>query len=310
MESRRSRRPEELMSQSAMETSGRAVPQPSRFAWADWKAILLRVKDEIGADNLSLVAAGIAFYCLLAFFPAMSAFVGVYGLVADARAVDQHLAMLAQIAPGPIVDLIGSQVKDLVSSSGTTLGWTTGLSLLLALWSTRSGVNALVTGLNIAYGVDNERGFFAQVFTTLALTVLLLVFALIAFAAIVAVPAILAFLPLGPVAEWVAATVRWPIVLGALLLALAALYRWGPDRPSPRIEWFSWGAAAATLLWLVGSVAFSLYVANFANYNATYGAIGAVVALLMWFYLSAFIVLLGAEWNSEMERQAEIKLGR
>lgn len=290
-----------MASASHEETEGRAAPRPSRFSWSDWKAILLRVKGEIGADNLSLVAAGVAFYAMLAIFPAIAALIGLYGFFADPAQVAQHMEMAASFMPPEAAGILTDQIEGLTADGGETAGFAAIFATLLAIWSSRSGVNALVTGLNIVYDEEDARGFFAQVLTTLGLTALLLVVGIVAIASIVVLPIILDLFNLGAAAEWIVAIGRWPIVLAAILFALAALYRFGPHRESARVEWISWGAAIATLLWLIGSAAFSLYVANFANYNETYGSIGAVIGLLMWFYLSAYIVLLGAELNAEME---------
>ncbi len=277
--------------------------RPSQFSWSDWKQILLRVKDEIGKDNVPLVAAGIAFYSMLALFPGITAMVGLYGLIAEPADVADHMNAISGLLPDGALDIIRSQTADLVSKSTTKVGLASLVAIALAIWSTRSGVVALVTGLNIVYDETDQRGFFSQLGVTIVLTVVILIVATVAVLAIIAVPAMIDFLRLGEVGEWIASIIRWPIVVFAILAALAIFYRFGPHRDNPKMAWISWGAVLATFVWIVGSAIFSVYVANFASYNEAYGSLGAVIGLLMWFYLSAFIVLLGAELNAEMEHQ-------
>lgn len=274
----------------------------ARLTWRDWKAILFRVKDETAKDNVSLVAAGVAFYALLALFPGIAAFVGAYGLVADPADVPRHLDALEDLLPAEAFGIVQGQVEDLAASGKRSLGYASIVAILLAFWSSRAGVNAMVRGLNIVYDRDERRGFFSQTFVTLMLTAMMLMVAAVAFLAILAVPAILGIFDFWWVGEWFAAVIRWPIVIAAIAAALAILYRFGPYRKEAELAWLSWGAALATFLWIVGSAAFSIYVANFAGYNETYGSLGAVIGLLMWFYLSAFIILVGAEINAEIER--------
>jgi len=208
--------------------------------------------------------------------------------------------------PDAAYALIANQVADLASAGRTELGLTSLIGIALAFWSAKSGVNALIVGLNIVYDQEEQRGFFSQRAVTLLLTGVMFSFVALAFVAIVVIPPAPDLVQMGAISEWLAAILRWPIVIGALIVALGVLYRFGPNRQEAEVAWASWGAAIATVLWMVGSAAFSLYVANFGSYNETYGALGAVIGLLMWFYLSAFIVLLGAELNAEVERQPEI----
>ncbi|MEX2617637.1 MAG: YihY/virulence factor BrkB family protein [Alphaproteobacteria bacterium] len=277
--------------------------RPFRFAWSDWKEILLRAKDEISKDNIPLIAAGIAFYAMLALFPGIAALIGLYGLIAEPADVTRHINLMSGVLPADALGIIRSQTADLASTNGTNVGLASLVAIALAIWGTRSGVNALVAGLNIAYGEQERRGILSRIGVTLVLTIIILVIATTALATIIAVPAIIGIFRLGEIGEWIVLLVRWPVIVVALLVALAIFYCFGPHRTNPRIAWISWGAVLATFLWIVGSAAFSVYVANFASYNKVYGSLGAVVGLLMWLYLSAFIVLLGAEINSEMERQ-------
>lgn len=280
---------------------GRNARKPSQFTWSDWMAIFKRTFAELSADNLTLVAAGVAFYAMLALFPGIAALVMFYGLFSDPATIQDHLSALQRFVPPEAFGLIEDQLKQVAGGGRTALGIGSILSLLLAIWSAKAGVSALITGLNIVYDEDDERGIVASLAIAFTLTLLLLVVATVAFGVVVAAPVVLDLLPLGPVATWAAAILRWPVMLAAVILAIGALYRWGPSRADARISWISWGAAIAAVVWVAGSGLFSLYVSNFANYNETYGSLGAVVGLLMWFWLSAFIVLLGAELNAEME---------
>ena len=280
---------------------GKAAAGPSQFAWSDWKAILGGVREAGQRDNLALIAAGVAFWAMLALFPAIAAVIGLYRLIADPATIRSHLETLEPLLPGSAFEIIESQVTALIQQDGG-LGIASLVAIVVSLWSARLGVKALVTGLNVVYDRADSRGFLRQILVALSLTALLIAVVLVAFAAVVVVPAIIGLLPLGDVGSWIADLARWPIALLAVAAGMILLYRYGPNRARPRVRWVLWGAAVATLLWLVASLLFSLYVANFANYNETYGSLGAIVGLLMWFYLSAFVMLLGAELNAEMER--------
>lgn len=282
---------------------GRAAWRPSQFRWADWKAILLRVFDNLGYHNVYLVAAGIAFFSMLALFPAIGALVGLYGLISDPAAIMDQLEPLQEFLPDEAYTLVSDQVSQLLSAERQTLSFASFVALGIALWSARLGVGALLDGVNIMYSERNERGFLAYYVTSFLLTIMMLIVVLCAVLAIVIVPAALQTMRLGSQAEWMANVVRWPVVLATIMFALSVLYRYGPQRTRAEVAWITWGSVLATALWLLGSLAFSWYVSNFANYNATYGSLGAIIGLMMWFYVSAYAILLGAELNAEMEHQ-------
>jgi membrane protein len=292
-----------MSSRIASSEEGRGATRPSQFRWRDWKAVLLRVYDNITYHNLFLIAAGVAFYAILALFPAIAALVALYGVVANAADIAQQLETVRRFVPADAYGLIEAQLVQLTSAGEQKLGFTSILAMLFALWSARAGVYGLVTGLNVAYSEVDERSLAKSTLLTLALTALLLVVVIAAILAIVVVPAILQIIDLESDAAWIAALVRWPILLAAVMTGIGVLYRYGPDRKQARVQWISWGSAIATGVWLLGSLLFSFYVANFANYNATYGSLGAIIGLLMWFFIGAFIVLLGAELNAELEHQ-------
>lgn len=282
---------------------GREARTPREIPQRGWKDILLRVKDRIGNDNLSIIAAGVAFYVFVALFPAIAAAVSVLGLLMQPAEVESFVASASAVLPPDALDLVRDQVHELANSPRQTLGLSLIISVALAVWSATAGVKAIMTALNIAYQEHEQRGFIKYNAQAILLTVAAIVFAVIALALVAAVPAVLQLLTIPqPLADLLNA-LRW-IILGVMfVMALAVLYRYGPSREKPQWHWVSWGAAVTTALWLGGSALFSLYVTHFAGYNKTYGALAAIVILLMWFYLTAFAILLGAELNAEMEHQ-------
>jgi membrane protein len=292
-----------MASRTGSTDEGRGATRPSQFHGRDWKAVLLRVYDNITYHNLFLIAAGVAFYAILALFPAIAALVALYGLVSDAAVIGQQLETARRFLPPDAYMLIEQQVVELTTAEEQKLGLTSIIALAFALWSARAGVYGMVTGLNVAYHETDQRSILASILLTLALTSVLMVVVIAAILAIVILPAFLQIVDLDSQAAWIAGVLRWPILLAAVMLGIGVLYRYGPDRKEARVQWISWGSVVATALWLLGSVVFSFYVSNFANYNATYGSLGAIVGLLMWFFVGAFIVLLGAELNAELEHQ-------
>ncbi|MBV8889131.1 MAG: YihY/virulence factor BrkB family protein [Alphaproteobacteria bacterium] len=275
---------------------------PARPPRRRWGRILARVWDELGRDHVSMMAAGVAFYGLLAIFPGMSALISIYGLVADPGIIERHLAELTGVLPAEALKLLSDQMNALVSAPPAKLGLGLLISLLVALWSAMSGTSMLMQALTVAYEEQDDRGILHFYALALALTVGTTVFGLVSLLLIAAVPVALEWLPMPEAWRDGVALVRWPILAGLVLIGLGLLYRLAPDRRSPRGDFLSPGTIAAAVLWLVGSAGFSIYVARFGSYDRTYGSIGAVVILLMWFYVSAYIVLAGAELNAELER--------
>lgn len=283
--------------------TGRAATRPSQLRWQDWKAIIRRVFDNLGHHNVYLIAGGISFFSILALFPAIAALIGIYGLVADPQVILAQVEALEQVLPPDAYGLIADQISQLIVTDRQALSIGSVIAIALALWSTRSGVGAMMDGVNISYSEENERGFLAYYAFSLLLTLVFVMVVIVAIASIIIVPAVLQMLRLEGVAGWLASIMRWPVLILALMFALGVLYRYGPQRHRAQISWITWGASLATILWLVGSLAYSWYVSNFANYNATYGSLGAIVGLMLWFYVGAYAILLGAELNAEMEHQ-------
>jgi membrane protein len=282
--------------------AARGARAPAAMPMRSWRRVLARVAGTVGDRNLTLIAAGCSFYALLSLAPTLAALASVYGFFADPAAIARHLDALRDIAPPAAYDIIRSQA-DALSGARTALGWTSVASVLFAVWTARIGVGALMTGVTVAYRETGSRGFLRETAATYLLTLVFIAIAAFTLGAIVVLPAVLAWVPIGDLAATVANIARWPLGLAATLLGLSVLYRYGPPRRPARLSWVSPGAVAAVALWLVGSVAFTRYLANFADYNETYGALGAVAALLMWFWLSALAALIGASINAELEHE-------
>jgi membrane protein len=288
---------------NGQEGRGRDAATPRQIPRPGWRDIALRVKEKVSKDNVSMVAAGVAFYALMAIFPALIALISLYGWFADPMQVEQQTASLTGVLPQNVQALLSTQMKDIARHAESTLGVGALAGFLVTLWSASKGIKALFTALNIAYDEEEKRGFITLNALALVMTLGALVFGIMTLALVAVLPALLGQLGLQDIARVAVSLVRWPLLAVAVIVALAVLYRYGPSRDQPQWTWVSGGAIVATVLWLVASILFSVYVANFGSYNQTYGSLGAVVVLLMWLYLSAFIVLMGAELNSEMEHQ-------
>ena len=268
-----------------------------------WKDIARRVWRSLSEDNVLLVAAGVTFYLLLALFPALGTFVALYGLVADPATVAEHAGFLQGVMPGPATELLSTEMTRLAGVRGGDLGVSAIIAALVSLWSANGGVKAIFQGVNIAYDEEEKRSFLRLTLVTLAFTLGAMALLLFMLAALAVLPAVLALLPLGPVVEVLAGLVRWPVILVAVGVSLALLYRFGPSRTPPAWRWVTWGSGLATALWVAASVAFSVYLENFADFGASYGAMAAPIAFLLWVWISVIVVLLGAEVNAEIEHQ-------
>jgi membrane protein len=265
------------------------------------RQIGLNVFLRIGRDNLMLVAAGVAFYAMTAIFPAIAAFVSIYGLFADPHAVQAQIVAYSSLFPENALKLLTGALDSFSSKSGSALNAALLISLAIAIWSAKAGVSSLMTGLNIANETIEKRNFFIQQGIALALTVGAILFSIIALATIALLPAVTAFLPVGDNLRAILGLGRWPMLAILVCFGFAIVYRFGPCRVQAKWRWITWGAAIATVLWLLGSALFSVYVSRFGSYDATYGSLAAPVVLLLWFWLSALVVLLGAEIDAELE---------
>lgn len=265
---------------------------------------LVRLNDLSASRHLGLIAAGVAFFGVLSIFPAVAALVAIWGLFADPHVVAENMAGLADFLPPDAFALINDQVMGLVQVEPGSLGWTTALSLGAALWTTRAGMAALVQGINAVFGQETRGGIWHQV-VAIALTLALVAAALVAISAGVVVPIVLAFVPLGQFEAGLISVLRWLIAPAATILGIGLVYRYGPSAPGPRPPLLSLGLLVAVALWLAVSEGFAFYLTSFGTYNKIYGSIGAVAALLMWMYLSAWAVLMGAAVNALRAGQAQ-----
>jgi membrane protein len=282
---------------------GRWADQPQEIPARGWKDVLFRLKDRLLSDNISIMAAGVAFYGFLAIPSALTAMVAIYGLVFNPADAQRQLGSLQGILPEEAAGVIAQQLASVTAHANSTLSISAVVAILVALWGVRASTATLIAALNVGYEEPEKRGFLYVQAVAFGLGLGVILFILISIALVGVLPAILALLPFGALGKTLASILRWPLLLVLLMVGLAALYRYPPSREEPKWQWVSPGAILATVLWLVGSILFSVYVGEFASYNKTYGSLGAVVVLMMWLYLTAYAVLLGAELNAELEHQ-------
>jgi membrane protein len=270
---------------------------------AGWKATLKRVWHKTSDDHLSLIAAGVGHYALLATFPALFAVVAIYGLVVSPEQIQMQVASLARFTPPDVAGAIDMALQSLAESQGGTLSVGAIVGLLLALWSARAGMDAVMTAANIAYGIDKQRSFFRRMLVSLGLTVSAVIGFMLILAVAVAIPFLARLLGIGGVLTTVIDVVRWGALWLLVVLGLALIYRFAPNRDQAHWRWITYGSATAATLWVIASALFSVYVQNFSNYGKTYGALGGVVVMLLWFYISAYVLLIGAEIDAVLEKQ-------
>ena len=282
---------------------GRHAKSPFAIPWAGWKDIFWRTYQRIDDDRLLATAGGVVFFGLLAVFPAVTALVSSYGLFADPSTISSNLHSLAMLLPEGAFQIVEDQVTRVVSNGNTALGVTFLFGLLLAIWSANAGVKAIFDALNVAYEEREKRSFVRLNTVSLAFTVGGIGALLLMVGTVVAFPLALNHLGIAPESRLIVALARWPVLFVILLAALAVLYRFAPSRDAPRWQWLSLGAVTAAILWIAGSALLSWYLSEFANYNATYGSLGAAIGLMMWMWMSAIVIMFGAELNSEIERQ-------
>lgn len=282
---------------------GRSATDPRQIPVSGWKDVLVRTWNDVLENNLFLVAGGVTYAILLALFPGLAALVSIYGLLLDPAQVERQVAALSSVLPPDSLQMISDQLHKLVTASTNTLSIGAGVALLFALWSASRGMSGLITAFNIAYQQKETRSFFR--FNTLAivLTVVVLIGGTVTIALVGVLPVAVKALGLGPIAKWVLLILEWPLLMIVVVTGLAVLYRYAPNRERARWRWVSPGAIVATVLWIIGSIGFSVYVAHFSSYDKTYGSLGGVVVMLTWLYLSAFVALFGAVINAQSERQ-------
>lgn len=285
---------------------GREAESPRGISSTGWKDVFFRVKDEIAEDRVGLTAAGIAFYTLLAIFPALTAFMALSGLMFEPQQITARLDSLTVVLSQEAAQIILDQAVDVAGSQKSGLGLAFFMGTLIAIVSASKGMGSLMAGLNIAYDEDESRGFLRKTLVKVILTAFVIVGLLMGIGSTVLVSATLEMLPWGGAGTTTIAVVRW-LTLGVMtIVALAVIYRYGPSRDNARWQWLIPGALAACVIWLAASIGFSLFVSNFGRYNETFGSVAGVIFLLMWLWISAFIILAGAELNAEMEAQTRV----
>lgn len=282
---------------------GREARWPSEIPFKGWRDIFWRLAREVVADRVMLVAAGSAFYLLLAMFPALAAFVSLYGIASDPATVAAQIRFLAGFIPSGGLELIETQLTSLAMQPRDALSFGFLFSLALALWSANNGIKTLFEALNIAYEEREKRGFFKLNLITLGFTLSAMLIGIVMIFVVGLIPAMLAILPLGHVVEALVKILRWPAIVVVVWGGIAILYRYGPSRTQAQWRWITWGGFLSTIVWFAASIGFSYYLENFANYNAVYGSLGAVVGFMMWTWISVTIILIGAEINAEIEHQ-------
>lgn len=282
---------------------GRHAETPADIPWDGWKAVLKRVFIEMLTDRVSLVAAGCAFYATLALFPAMSMLISIYGLLQDPATVEPQLEVLRDLLPPSAWQLISERVHMLVSRPPASLGLHLLFNTGVTLWSSATGTKSIIAALNLAYEERERRSFLQFQFRSFAITLVAILSTVIGLSLLVGLPAVLAGLGIAEHQTTLIRIASFALLVLALLVGLSLLYRYGPSRERPRWRWVTPGSVVATVLWVIVSALFSLYVGQFASYDAMYGPLGTVAAVMMWFFVTVYAVLLGAELNAELELQ-------
>jgi membrane protein len=282
---------------------GRQADSPKEIPPKGWWQITRRSVKEIGADNLTLVAKGVAFSWFMALFPGLVGAVSIYGLVTSPADVRSQVASLSSSLPDSAQTLITTQLRSLASSSSGALSIGLIISVLLALWSASAGMSGLVQALNIAYDEEEQRNFVVKRGLALLLTIGFVLFFGVTIGLIAVFPFVTHLIGTSLLARILLQVLRWAVLIAVAVVALGLLYRVGPDRDAPAVRWLSLGSAVATVIWVVVSVGFAFYVDDFGSYAKTYGALAGVVVLLLWFWITALVVLIGAEINAETEAQ-------
>ncbi|MBB4293062.1 membrane protein [Rhizobium leguminosarum] len=287
----------------AEDAHGRNAAVPEAIPFPGLRDVFWRLYREVLDDRVTLIAAGVTFYLLLALFPAMAALVALYGLVADPITISEHLRELAVLMPPGAFDLLADQIKELVNRRDSALGITFFVGLGIALWSTHSGTLAIFDVMNVAYEETEKRGLVRLNLIALCFTLCAMLLTIVMVVLIGVMPVVLSYLWLDQFKEHMALLLRWPLLLLVVAVAVTSIYRFGPSRQPAKLRWMTWGAVLTTVAWAAMSLGFSFYLDHFANYNATYGTLGALIGFLVWIWLSVVILVIGAELNAELEHQ-------
>jgi membrane protein len=284
---------------------GHDAVKPRGIPSAGWKDIGKRIITQVKDDHVQVVSAGVAFYFFLSLFPAIAALVSIYGLVLDPGQIQEQLASLKRVMPGQTYDIINGIIQPIASQSSQTLSWSIIFSILISLWSANKGTAAIFESVNIAYDEKDDRNFFKKTGITLGFTLGGILLGIIGVVVVILFPSFIENFNFSNSTTLFAGIIRWIVMGLIMILALSLIYKIAPDRDNPRFRWVNWGATIATILWILGSVLFTWYIKNFNSYGDTYGSFASVIILLLWFLLTAFVIILGAEINSEMEHQTK-----
>ncbi len=285
------------------DSRGRDADIPEAIPLRGLKDVMWRVVHQVSKDRVTLIAAGVTFYLLLGLFPAISALVALYGLVADTSTMAEHLGELSGMLPPGAFDLIAERISSLSESRNSTLGLTFFASLSIALWSTHSATLAIFDAMNVAYDETEKRGLITLNVVGLAFTLCAMVSAALIIGLVAIIPLVLSYIWLDRFEEQMALIVRWPILFLIVAIATTAIYRFGPSRQPAKLRWLTWGSVLVTVSWFSMSLGFSFYLKHFADYDATYGTLGALIGFLVWIWLSIVILIVGGELNAELEHQ-------
>lgn len=294
---------EALSADPAAIERGRAAAAPSEIPSRGWKDVLARVYDDINQHRILAIAAGVTFYALLAIFPAIAAFVAIYGLVADPSTISGHLQALSGFLPAEGLSIIGDQIRRVAAQGATKLGFASVIGLLFSLWSANAGMKAIFDALNVVYQEEEKRGFFKLNAVSLGFTLAGMALLALSLGAVVILPRALEAVGMPSQIDAWASALRWPVLVIVIAIATSVVYRYGPSRDRAQWRWVSWGAAFAAIFWLIASLLFSWYAANLGKFNETYGSLGAAIGFMLWLWVSAIVLLVGAELDAEMEHQ-------
>ncbi len=278
------------------------VTSPLKFSARDWRDIGKNVWRETGRDNVAIIAAGVAFFTMLAIFPLITACLSIYGIFADPAVVETQLGSISSLLPPPAWAILDAQVTAVVNAPSRGLGWGIIIGLTIALLSAGSGIRAMMRAMNIAYGEDEKRNVALFYLLTTALTISVTFFMWASLGVIIGVPALLNFVHLEGIGRALARYMPWLLLVMLFAISTTTLYRIGPSRRPAKFRWIFPGVLFATISWMLVSTGFSHFVSEFNTYNKTYGGLSAAIILLVWFWLTALVVIIGAEINAELER--------
>lgn len=284
---------------------GREAEKPGEIPAKGWKDTLLRVKKEISDDKVSMLAASMSYYALLACVPALTSMVLLYAWFSDPAEISQHISGISRFLPAEATQIIHDQLSSLATKAPTTLGLSAIGTLLFSLWSASKGSTSVIEAMNIIYDEKECRGFFKRTLMALGFTLLGTVLSIVAVFVVVAMPVITSIFNFVPMFEILSQAAGWVVLLLIFSFYLSCVYRFGPCRQKAKWKWVSRGSLFASVLWAITSALFAWYASNFGNFNKTYGSLGAVVVLMTWFWISSFIILIGGEINSELEHQTK-----